>query len=286
MIKKVVALILTGALIVGTVLLCACKTPAQDDFDYDGLYDSPERSEPYGDMTMAKLNMASYGYTLKSEQGYNGWYYMSGKDVVLPLEYADNCWKDKDVSFDRNRVTVNGNSTAVRRFVANRAERAVIFGNVKYLDGKNSALFSIKLNGVTLYSKTLASGDYEGFYFETEAELTAGDAVDFTVTSQNAVISCNPVVYYGDASDETLYHLTSFGKYYGDVSLGTTAKAANCIWAFFGRTTRAKANTKMRSKSPTICLLSGKFPKLTTIKSGKSTRKTAGLIFCTTLTNT
>lgn len=217
MIKKVVALILTGALIVGTVLLCACRTPAQDDFDYDGLYDSPERSEPYGDMTMAKLNMASYGYTLKSEQGYNGWYYMSGKDVVLPLEYADNCWKDKDVSFDRDRVTVNGNSTAVRRFVANRAERAVIFGNVKYLDGKNSALFSIKLNGVTLYSKTLASGDYEGFYFETEAELTAGDAVDFTVTSQNAVISCNPVVYYGDASDETLYHLTSFGKYYGDV---------------------------------------------------------------------
>ncbi len=75
-----------------------------------------------------------------------------GRTSFLPLEYADNCWKDKDVSFDRDRVTVNGNSTAVRRFVANRAERAVIFGNVKYLDGKNSALFSIKLNGVTLYA--------------------------------------------------------------------------------------------------------------------------------------
>lgn len=213
--KRILSAVLICALTFGIALLCACKPTAT--FDYDALYRSQERDTPYEDMTMEKFNIASYGYTKKSEQGYNGWYYMQGKDDVLPLVYKGDEWSGGNVVIAQDKMTAKNNAVAVRRYVSGKTDSATVFGNVRLSGGKNQAVFQVLHNGKVLWSKTLYPQDTQGYYFEVTAQLNAGDSVDFTFTSQNASVTCNPVVYFGDASSETLYHLTSFGKYYGDV---------------------------------------------------------------------
>ncbi len=213
--KRFLSVFLICVLSLGIILLCACEPEQQ--FDYDSLYKSKPRETAYGDMIMASYNMAKYGYTKNTVQGYNGWYYMSGKDNVLPLRYTDSGWTGNNVVIKDEKITVKNGDSAVLRFVANKQEQSVIFGNARIVSGKSGAVFAVTHNGNVLWQKSLAVNDTDGLYFELPVSLNVGDKIDFTVTADNATVSCDPVIYYGDASGETLYHLTTFGKYYGDV---------------------------------------------------------------------
>ena len=66
--------------------MSACKPKENKiDFDYEALYRT-EYTMPFEEVAY-KTSRASHGYTLKNEQGYNGWYYMYGKGQYKEMSF-------------------------------------------------------------------------------------------------------------------------------------------------------------------------------------------------------
>ena len=66
----------------------------QETFDYAALYRT-EYSAPFAPLSAEALtSRARYGYTCIAEQGYNGWYYLYGKDGAYePMTYDGDRWQ-------------------------------------------------------------------------------------------------------------------------------------------------------------------------------------------------
>ena len=99
--KKQVSLILTVAVVVGAVFVlqaCSPDNKSQEEsavFDYDSLYSS-NPTEPYAAPAGGTTNRASYGYTLKAEQGYNDWsylYYSGGTYAEMTYDGSAAMWQ-------------------------------------------------------------------------------------------------------------------------------------------------------------------------------------------------
>ena len=62
-------------------------------FDYDALYRT-EITSTYPVVEPGCSNKASFGYTCKSEQGYNDWYYLYEKDgTYQQMTYSADSWQ-------------------------------------------------------------------------------------------------------------------------------------------------------------------------------------------------
>lgn len=215
---KTLAFVLTLLVVFGSVASCKPNvTEKPDEFDYSALYGG---KKSYENVDMKNYSMAEFGYAERVEQGFNGWYYAQKNAYgVRNLTHDGNVWQGEGVSFDKDKATVSSGAFAVRRYVhKGNSESATVFGKVALCSVTDKAVtLSVEVDGVKKYECEVADGDTEGVYFQTDVDLSDGTTVDFVFGSDGATFTCNPVVYFGDISDETLYRLTPFGKYYGDV---------------------------------------------------------------------
>lgn len=225
MIKKCVSAILAAILLTGvTSVMTACRKKekpidtVKTEFDYDALYRS-NLSEPYAEVASGGTNKARYGYTLKAEQGYNGWYYLyDDGSGYKNMTYSNNEWIGGGSSINGAEMRSAKKTSAVRKFVVTGNGNAVVYGNFK-CSRTDSAAATVKifLNNSQIYSGRLEKGDLTGKYFKTETRLTDGDNLYFKVDGDKSNVLLDPVVSYDNTQNASLYHLTSFGKSYGDV---------------------------------------------------------------------
>lgn len=223
--KKLCAVILTAAIIVGAAFALQACAPADDKengtvFDYEALYDSSPTS-PFGPVEKGTTNRASYGYTLKSEQGYNGWYYLYYSDGAygeMTYDASDGSWKGGGASMRGTELRPSDTASAVRAYKADISGEAVVYGNYRCADGSSQgAEIAVYLNGAELYRGRLDAGDTSGRYMEIRVDARENDIVYFEVKGAGAAVEFNPVVTYENAQNASLYHLTAQGKQYGDV---------------------------------------------------------------------
>lgn len=186
-------------------------------FDYDALYRT-EITSAYPVVEPGCSNKASFGYTSKSEQGYNDWYYLYEKDgTYQQMTYSADSWQGNGAALCGPAMKP-GAGTAVRQYHAQKGGEVTVYGNYRCADA-NAAAASIEVyhNRMLIHSGTLKTGDTVGYYFEVTLSLQDGDDLYFAVKGDNANVLLDPVVDYGGHGDRSLYHLTAQGKQYGDV---------------------------------------------------------------------
>jgi len=205
----------------GTTLTACNKNPGDTTMDfYDNLYKT-EYSEAFEEKVY-ETNKSLYGYIQNKTQGYNNWFYLISKDGIkneqLTYDESNSRFGDS-IGYIQNDVCYSkGNVSVCRQFKSNIAGDVVIYGNAKCSSEKSAgANVSIYVNGELLKSVYISSGDTIGKYIEVSATLAINDLVDFVVTGDGASISFAPVITKENSQNDTLYHLNSFGKQYGDV---------------------------------------------------------------------
>lgn len=224
--KKRMKLLLSVLMIGGIFMTGGCRVQNQptnpdqnmNQFDYDGLYRT-EATSAYPVVKPGQSNKASYGYTLKSQQGYNGWYYLYLQDgTYQQMTFSAETWQGGGAALCGPAMKPGRNAAAVRQFRVEAAGNVLLYGNYKCAN-KESAGATVRVfhNERQIYVGLLEAGDQVGFYFECPVTLCAGDDIYFVVEGQNSNVLFDPVVDYGSYADQSLYHLTATGKNYGDV---------------------------------------------------------------------
>ncbi len=213
--KKRIALVLCLALALGLASCGPEQTPPPSETQ-PGIYDTAA-AERYPELTGADRYRASFGYTGNEQQGYNGWYYRFGPDGK-EMSRKDGAFTGGGAELD-GAVMTAGKSDAVRAFRSPVGGRARISGTIRAAGGaKADASVRIEVNGTVLYSAQLAKDDSVGLYYETEAELAAGDEVLFILSGAGAKISWNPTVdFTGEPEEYIHYALLDRDAMVGDV---------------------------------------------------------------------
>ena len=206
----------------GGMLMSGCRPSEneqeQETFDYAALYRT-EYSAPFAPLSAETLtSRARYGYTCIAEQGYNGWYYLYGKDGAYePMTYDGERWQGGGAAM-REEQLLPGAAEAVRMYRVARTGSAVLYGNFKCATAASAAaVLSVRVNGEEVFLAAISAGDTVGNYFEVPVSLAEGDAVYFCVRGEGADVLLDPVVTFEGAQNASLYHLTTQGKQYGDV---------------------------------------------------------------------
>lgn len=191
--------------------MSACKPKENKiDFDYEALYRT-EYTMPFEEVAY-KTSRASHGYTLKNEQGYNGWYYMYGKGQYKEMSF-NGMWSGGGASMDGGAMRAVVGADAVRKFTPKFSGEAVIYGNCRPQNGASAKVY-VRVNDEILYDSAVSA---DGKYFEVKATLTPADSVYIGVSGDGAEVLINPVVTFENSQNESLYRPTSTGKQYGDV---------------------------------------------------------------------
>lgn len=203
----------------GAWMMCACKPhETQEVFDYQALY-TKERTQPYEE-TEGMTSRARYGYTCAEKQGYNGWYYLFGREGAfneMTWDASHARWQGGGALMQGELMCPAGEEMAVRMYRNEREGDAVLYGNFKCADETSGAARILVLaDGHTVYEGALDAGDTTGKYFEISVSLREGSEVCFAVGGDARVLF-DPVVTFENAQNESLYHLTAAGKQYGDV---------------------------------------------------------------------
>ena len=189
-----------------------------DDFDYASLYRSTIKQY---DEEARKTSMASNGYLGNDIQGYNGWYYLA-KDregSISQMEYAPTpgLWEKEGASLQEETMASSFSFFATREYVSPFFGEATIYGQLIFKVGnQKKAVLRIYKNGSSIGESVAESGIKHGRYFEFHEELKEGDKIDFILESEGKV-TCNPTVSFEESQNSSLYSLTPFGKYYGDM---------------------------------------------------------------------
>lgn len=206
----------------GVFFMSGCEKSgkgAEETFDYAALYRS-ERTEPYPEEDRLTTR-ARYGYTLSSEQGYNGWYYLFGSEeeyAEMTFDASSGEWRGGGAAMSGEELRPSSDAAAVRMTRAAKDGNAVLYGNFKCADSSSAAAeIAVFAGGEEVYSGALQAGDTVGKYFEVPVSLRAGEEVYFSVKGEGASVLFDPVVTFESAQNESLYHLTATGKQYGDV---------------------------------------------------------------------
>ncbi len=213
-IRRTMGILLVAAMLV-PVLGCTPKEPPviEDTFDYAALYKT-EYTKAFPEE--ARLtNRASYGYTCKMEQGYNGWSYLYGNNQ--PMTEKDGKWQGGGAAMDGQTMKPAKDAAAVRSYENKQDGQAVLYGNYRLAEGSKGCAVTIFVNDTQVYSGSLEAGDTEGKYYEISAQLKTGDILYFKAEGEGAEVLWNPVVTFENAQNISLYQLTDYGKQYGDV---------------------------------------------------------------------
>lgn len=126
---------------------------------------------------------ASSGFS--GTQGYRNWYYQDSSGNLMSYNSAGNLWQGNETYLQIFPTLMHpGNFTdAVRRWKAPSAGSVRITGNVYDVDTScgQGVSVSIRKNGSTLWSQTVANGNTAGFSFDLTQTAVSGDDIDFVV---------------------------------------------------------------------------------------------------------
>lgn len=204
------------------LILIACDNKPNEEEDmikkitYEEIYNN--RKEPYPVVEYGRLNKASYGYYMKYEQGYNGWYYRyEHNGEILSLELSNNKWVHQNSYMDGPEIHIVDNVTLFREFRPNFDGKAYIYGNYKTLEGNGTALLEIFINDINVYNKEIIGYDSKGFFLDMVEDLNKDDIIYFKISGTNARVYFNPTVSFDEDSNTSLYTLDIRGNYYGDM---------------------------------------------------------------------
>ncbi|MEG1707029.1 MAG: hypothetical protein RR291_05995, partial [Clostridia bacterium] len=220
--ERRLVLVLAIIMIMSTLCIVACKPEENqnDGFDYNALYET-QPSAPYPIVKAGKTNKANFGYTLKEEQGYNGWYYMyEAKGVLAQMTFDNksNCWKSGKASISGGVLYSSQNNGVARQYRVDFDGKATVYGNFKSNIANDSIAFvSVLHNNEIIYEKQIDGKDLSGYYFEEVVQVTKGETLSFVVKGDNTQIFINPTITYNQSQNESLYRLAPINKYYGDV---------------------------------------------------------------------
>ncbi len=154
---------------------------------------------------------ASYGYTKKTEQGYNNFYYKYLKNGnYSDATLQDGLFAGDGAKFDGKVMTSAKSSSAVRAFVAPVSGKAHVYGNPKPIDGDLSV--KVISGSATLFEKAL--DNEAGVYHSNTVELTKGQTIYFVLKGEGSA-EWNPTVDYVMARERSLHHAAD--GFYGDV---------------------------------------------------------------------
>lgn len=208
-------LVLALALTLGLTACGPEQTPEPTE-TVPGIYDLAA-VERYPEFTGAVRYRASFGYTGNDQQGYNGWYYKYGTDGE-EMSWRNGTFIGDGASMDGAVVTA-GKSEAVRVFQAPVEGTAKIYGAVKAAEGATvDAAVRIEVNGIALYTASLARDDTVGLYYEVDTELALGDEVLFILSGDGAKVVWNPTVdFTGEGEEYIHYALLDTDAMVGDV---------------------------------------------------------------------
>lgn len=210
------ALALTAALLLSLLAGCTpADEPAEDAAlaEYAAIYQH-NAAQPYPETEATADQKAAYGYTLKTQQGYNGWYYLSG-GTELAYSERDGFWGAPAAYINGAEQYSKGGAAVAKayRVKPGGGGEAVVAGQVSNLSAKEDAQFSIELNGVQIYPENgaliIAKGDTAGFWFELPVDLAEGDTLTFTC--HKGKLSVDPTISYDYTEGKIHFDLT--GKY-------------------------------------------------------------------------
>lgn len=197
------------------------KPNDKEEITYEKIYNVlPETAFPV--RTGKAMYRAVEGCHLKTEQGYNGWFYENGENGEYALLTAtEKGFSNGNVKIEGGAVTATDVS-AVRRFDSPVGGTARVTGTVRWTGGA-AARFKIEKNGVKIYPEVgdyaeLNKGDLAGVYYSFDTELEAGDKLRFSLVSADAEETKAvwlPVVDF--TGTERDLHYDAGGDFVGDV---------------------------------------------------------------------
>lgn len=216
-------LVLTLLLIMAvTFAACDGNTPEENQgggsgVSYEELYKN-EITSPYPEETEREVYKAAHGYTLKTQQGYNCWYYTDGGERQ-EMTAEDGKWKGSQGEMLDSTMTVLTGVIA-RKFVVPVSFNAVITGYVEGLEG--SVDVRIYCGNRQIYPEegqtTVEKGDK--IYVEAQTQLKSGDELYFQISGQGSV-DWNPSVEKDTYVEKSLHYTLPEdmpnGIYLGDV---------------------------------------------------------------------
>lgn len=223
--KKAVSFVLTVAAIGGMSFMTSCKTisapPIEEEgYDYDNLYRTTI-SAPFPVAESGETNRASYGYTLMSEQGYNGWSYLyssGGQYSTMTYSHTEKAWLGNGAILREGYMLSTIGAKAVRKFEVTRSGSIKIYGNYKASNAKaQGGKIEIFQNNRLIHYGNVMNGDTVGVYMEIDAVVETGDILYFTLEGADANVFFNPVITYENSQDKSMYQLNGINKQWGDV---------------------------------------------------------------------
>lgn len=193
-----------------TGLLSGCFGNNVNSFDYSALYkkDVTKYEEDVGENTSS-----SYGFLGNEIQGYNSWYYLAKtkNNSLEQMSFENDRFSFNNAYLFREEVQSTKEVSAVRRYVSKVKKKALIYGNVKHLQGAGN--LEIYINESQKDVININENDYN--YFEFETDLNINDKIDFLIKG-DVKVKFDPSIMT-DESNLSLYHKNALNKSYGDV---------------------------------------------------------------------
>lgn len=201
----------------GAMLLpiAGCANQEEDAFPYDSLYENEFSFREEKDEMKTR---GSFGFNSEQKNGYNGWTFLSlSKDgssrLLMEGDGTSFSKGGAHISVQEVQSSVDDHATYAYAF-SKESSNALAYTNLKIKEGKGK--LKIFKNGELLKEASYKEGD--SLYVETSFAAKQGDVVTFVLasTSETTRGYFDPSICM-DQEDFSLYHLTPFGKQYGDV---------------------------------------------------------------------
>lgn len=210
-IKKIICIALCSV----TFIPAACSKPesAKDAFWEDFLAGRADDSAlQEGEKS---VNKPSYGYSGKTEQGYNGWYYGTYSDGVFS-EAAHNgsVWESGGAVLDKKFMTSTQAVSSARKYVNCGSEGKVTICGTLTTNTKSGELSLNIYNGGELIESVASVEDKEGVYYTCETLLPEEGQLYF-VLEGNGQAAVEPLIVYDDS--KLTLHAENAAGYYGDL---------------------------------------------------------------------
>lgn len=200
-----------------TMTGCQEKTEEINDLFWEDFYaaHSPDEAVVLDDNY--DINQASYGYLVKREQGYNGWYY--GKytaGVYHSAELKNGGWVAGNASLSDAWITSANSHSGARKYVNSRADGKVWINGTLKGDGNPG---TVRLEIFNNQNQILETADIDckdtiGIYYEVEVELNQGDELIFALIGEGCA-HVNPMIVYNHA--ELVLRAQNQSGYWGDL---------------------------------------------------------------------
>ena len=210
--KKI--LVLINTMIIAAMFSCIDEIPNDgekiDMTPYKDIYVNDQESV-YPINTAKSFHKAMHGYYMKTEQGYNNWFYHYLDDEKfneLSFDSSTNTWRNDESFIDGTTQKTNGYQVSKTfKVMKNGGGEVLVFGNVKSTDIKANSEFYITLNGNKVYPQNNDCLEIEknlqfGYFYNFKLNVAEDDEIGF-VTKKGS-IDTNPGIAYSGYIEKSL----------------------------------------------------------------------------------